>query len=390
MKASDVMSSPAIAVRPDAPLHEVARTLVDRRVSAVPVMEGERLVGIVSEADVLRELPAGDGRQARDVMTSDVATVGPNTPVEDIAALLAERGIRRVPVVQGERVVGIVSRTNLVHALAVRPHREDDAPARAAVRERLGSEPWWRGGEPLRARQPVSGPTYGVRRARERGRTRQGWADTYHSFSFGDFYDPSFIALGPLQAINEKVLLPAGGSTTHGLRDVEVVTYVLDGVLGHENSLDDPAALPRGAVHCLSAGTGVRFSEVNASPAAVRFLQMWFEPERTGLPAAAAYKCYPAAARQGRLLAVASGDGREGSLRLRQDALIYAGLFDGSEKARLDIAAGRGGYVHVARGAISACGHALGPGDGLATPGGTAIVLDHAREAEVLVFDVPV
>ena len=389
MKASDVMTSPAIAVRPDAPLGDVARTLVERRISAVPVMEGERLVGIVSEADVLRELPAGRPRKARDVMTSDVATVGVDTPVEDIAALLAARGIRRVPVVQGERVVGIVSRTNLVQALSVRPRGEHVAPARVAVLERLGNEPWWRGGESLPGHRPPTGPTYGVRRARDRGRSRQGWADTYHTFSFGDFYDPAYVALGPLQAINEKVLLPAGGSTTHGLRDVEVVTYVLDGVLGHENSLDEPAVLPRGAVHCLSAGTGVRFSEVNASPAAVRFLQIWIEPDRTGLPAAAAYQRYAAAARRGRLLPIASADGREGSLRLRQDAVLYAGLLDGAEEARLPIAAGRSGYVHVARGAIRAGGEALAAGDGLATPGGTNLTLDHAREAEVLVFDVP-
>jgi redox-sensitive bicupin YhaK (pirin superfamily) len=116
---------------------------------------------------------------------------------------------------------------------------------------------------------------------------------------------------------------------------------------------------------------------------------MWLEPDRTGLPAAAAHQRYPAAAMHGRLLPIVSGDGREGSLRVRQDALLYLGLFDGSEEARLDIAAGRSGYVHVARGAISACGKALGPGDGLATPGGAAVTLDHAREAEVLVFDLP-
>jgi redox-sensitive bicupin YhaK (pirin superfamily)/predicted transcriptional regulator len=388
MKASDVMSSPAIGVRPDAPLREVARTLVERRVSAVTVMEGERLVGIVSEADVLRELPADEPRQARDVMTKDVATVSADTAAEDVAALLAARGIRRVPVVQGERVVGIVSRTNLVHALAVRPRGEEDAPARVAVLERLGSEPWWRGGESLPAQPRLSGPTYGVRRAGERGRARQGWADAYYSFSFGDFYDPAYVALGPLQAINEKVLLPGGGSTTRGLRDVEVVTYVLAGVLGHENSLDDAAALPKGAVHCLSAGTGVRFSEVNASTAAARFLQIWVEPERTGLPAAVGYERFPAGAKRGRLQPVVTRDGHEGSLRLRQDALIYAGLFDGAESARLDIAPGRNGYVQVARGTITACGEKLGAGDGLAVPAGT-IALESGIDAEVLVLDLP-
>lgn len=385
MKASDVMTSPVIGVRPDAPLHEVARTLVERRVSAVPVLEGERLVGIVSEADVLRELSAGTPREARDAMTKDVATVSVNTAVEDVAALLAARGIRRVPVLQGERVVGIVSRTNLVHALAVRPRGEDDAPARVALLQRLGSEPWWRGD----STQLPRGPTYGVRRAAERGRSRQGWADVYYSFSFGDFYDPAYVALGPLQAINEKVLLPGGGSTTHGVRDVEVVTYVLDGSLGHESSLDAPAVLSRGAVHCLSAGAGVRFSEINASPGAARFLQMWLEPDRTGVPAAAAHECYPAAAKRGRLQPIVTRDGREGSLSIRQDAFIYVGLFDGAESGRLDIATGRSGYVQVARGAITACGEALRAGDGIAVPTG-AITLEEGRDAEVLAFDLPV
>jgi redox-sensitive bicupin YhaK (pirin superfamily) len=322
-------------------------------------------------------------------MTKDVATVDENTAVEDVAALLAVRGIRRVPVVKGDRVVGMVSRTNLVHALAVGPRSEDDAKARVALLERLGSERWWRGGESLRAEPPPRAPTYGVRRAGERGHSRQGWADTYHSFSFGDFYDPAYVAFGPLQAINEKLLLPAGGSTTHGLRDVEVVTYVLDGVLGHENSLDDPVTLPRGTVHCLSAGAGVRFSEVNATTSAARFLQMWLEPDRTGLPAAAAYQCDSADARRGRLQPIVTRDGRDGSLRLRQDALIYAGLFDGAESAELQIAAGRSGYVQVARGTITACGEALAAGDGLAIAAG-AITLEGGRDAEVLVFDVPV
>jgi redox-sensitive bicupin YhaK (pirin superfamily)/predicted transcriptional regulator len=389
MNARDVMTSPVIAVRPGESLREAARTLVERRLSAMPVMEGERLVGIVSEADVLRELPAGGAREVREVMTSDVATVTPDTAVEDVAELLAARRIRRVPVVEGERVVGMVSRTSLVHALAVRPRGEDDAGARIAMLERLGGEAWWRGGDSLDAQAPAAGPTYGVRRAAERGRSRQGWADTYYSFSFGGYYDPAYLAYGPLQAINEKVLLPAGGSTTHGLRDVEVVTYVIDGVLGHENSLDETAALVPGAVHCLSAGAGVRFSEVNASTAAARFLQMWFDPERTGLPAAAACERYPASAKRGRLQPVVTRDGREGSLRIRQDALLYAGLFDGAESARLDIASGRSGYVQVARGALEVCGEALGTGDGFAVRGGTGITLEGGREAEVLVFDLP-
>ncbi|HZS66927.1 MAG TPA: CBS domain-containing protein [Burkholderiales bacterium] len=393
MKASDVMSGPVIAVRPETPLRDIARTLVERRISAVPVMDGERLVGVVSEADVLRPGAATEGHQARDVMTSDVATVAVDTPLEDIAALLAARGIRRVPVVQRGRVVGIVSRANLVRALAVKPivdsaQGEEDAGVRVAWLERLGSEPWWRGGESRRA-EPRPGPTYGVRRASDRGHSRHGWADTYYSFSFGDFYDPAYMSYGPLQAINETVVQPLQGSTTYGVRDVEIITYVIEGMLGHDNSLDDAAAVPAGAVQCLSAGSGVRFCEVNEGRGPARFLQMWVEPNRTGVPPAYANERFPAERKRGRLQPLVTPDGREGSLCLRQDAFLYAGLFDGAETARLQIAAGRLAYVQVARGRIAVWGEELGPGDGLGAPGGAVITLDCACDAEVLVFDLP-
>jgi len=149
------------------------------------------------------------------------------------------------------------------------------------------------------------------------------------------------------------------------------------------------AALPAGAVQCLSAGSGVRFCEVNEGREPARFLQMWLEPDRTGQPAAYAHERFPPAAKRGRLQPLVTPDGREGSLRLRQDAFLYAGLFDGAEAARLELAAGRLGYVQVARGRIAVWGQELGPGDGLAAPGGAVITLDCACDAEVLVFDLP-
>lgn len=391
MKASEVMSSPVIAVRPEAPLREVARTLAERRISAVPVVDRGRLVGIVSEADVLRAAPAG-GRLARDVMTSEVLTVGAETPLEEVAALLAARGIRRVPVVERDRVVGIVSRANLVHALAVKPlaggaRNEDEPAARVALLERLGGEPWWRGGESLRE-APPSGPTYGVRRAADRGHSRQGWAETCYSFSFGDFYDPAYLAFGPLQALNEKVVQPGLGSATYGVRDVEIVTWVIDGELRHESSLDDAHVLSAGGVQALSAGSGARFSEVNPGHRPVRFLQLWLEPDRCGLPAASSHAHIAAGARLGRLQLVVAPGGRDGALPIRQDALLYCGSFDGAQSARLDIGAGRLGYVQVARGSLVACGETLRAGDGLAVPGGSAIALEGASDAEVLVLDL--
>jgi redox-sensitive bicupin YhaK (pirin superfamily) len=294
---------------------------------------------------------------------------------------------------QGSRVVGIVSRANLVHALAVRPlgaaaPGEADAALRVAVLERLGGEPWWRG-ESREAEPGRAVPAFGVRRARDRGHSRHGWAQTYYSFSFGDFHDPAYMGYGPLQAINDTVVQPGRGSTTFGVRDVEIVTYVLDGVLGHENSLDDLASLPGGAVQCLSAGSGMRFSEVNMGEAPARYLQIWLEPDRAGLPAAYGQARFAAAARRGRLQPVVTRDGREGSLRLRQDALLYAGLFDGAEATRLQLGSGRLGYVQVARGQVTVCGEALGPGDGFGAAAGALIALERGRDAEVLVFDLP-
>ena len=437
MKADDIMSSPVISVPPDRSVREVAGLLFEHRISAVPVLEGERLVGLVSEADVLRRRQlGGPARRARDIMTHEVATVAPDTPVEEIAALLEERGIKRVPVVQAGRVVGIVSRSNLVQALAVKalpqaPHPEDDEAIRSQLLASLEGAPWWRGGESnvvvddgvvhywgkidseeeraaaRAAAERIPGVRrvedhrletrerpaqhYGpqIRRASERGQSRQGWIDSYHSFSFGNFYDPAYMGYGPLRAINEKFVQPAKGATTYGLCDVEIITYVLDGALGHDNSLDHSTVLSAGDVQCMSAGSGVRFSETNRDPSEVtHFLQIWIEPDSIGQPATYAHKHFAPQPKQGRLRAIVSSDARDDSLRMRQDAVLYAGLFDGDERAQLDVAPDRLVYVHVARGTITVQGRELAAGDGLAAAGGT-IVLERGRNAEVLVFVLP-
>ena len=437
MKASDIMSSPVIGVRPDAPVREVAGLLFERSISAVPVLEGERLVGLVSEADVLRRRHLGvRAHRARDIMTREVETVAPDTPVEEIAALLEERGIKRVPVVQEGRVVGIVSRSNLVQALAVQAPQEPlgtagDHAIRARLLSSLEGEPAWRRAasnvvvsngvvhywgqvtsEQERAdtrvaaeripgvrrvedhRAPAgerTAPPLGpqIRPAAERGHSKHGWVDSHHSFSFGNFYDPAYTGYGPLHAINDKVVQAGKGSTTYGLRDMEIVSYVLEGSLGHEDSLGNCTTLHAGGVHCLSAGSGVRFSETNPSPTEPsRFLQIWLEPDESGAPASYAHAQFATEAKRGRLQLIASPDARAGSLRLRQDALLYAGLLDGAERAELQVPAARLVYVHVARGAISVQGRDLGPGDGLATRGGR-IALERGRDAEALVFDLP-
>jgi redox-sensitive bicupin YhaK (pirin superfamily)/CBS domain-containing protein len=405
MKASEVMSTPVIGVSPDTTVRDIAGLLSARRISAVPVLEGERLVGLVSEADLLGGRQLGGGaRRARDIMTREVQTVAPDTPVEEIAAVLEERRIKRVPVLQAGRVVGIVSRSNLVQALAVESNvviddgvahywgRSDSDEERAAARaaaERLPGVRRVEDHRPGTPRPPAPLPGPQIRRAQERGHSKHGWVDSYHSFSFGNFYDLAYTGYGPLRALNEKRVQPGKGSSTYGLRDVEIITCILDGALAHDDSLDQSAVLSAGGVQCLSAGSGVRFSESNRSPSEVcHFLQIWIEPAGTGQPAAYAYRHFSPESKRGRLRAIVSPDGRDESLRLRQDAVLYAGLFDGDERARLEVAAERLVYVHVARGTITAQGQALAAGDGLAAAGGT-IVLEHGRDAEVLVFDLP-
>jgi redox-sensitive bicupin YhaK (pirin superfamily)/CBS domain-containing protein len=440
MKASDVMSSPVITVRPDTPVRALAALLAERRISGVPVLEGERLVGIVSEADLLRR-PRGarpPARRARDIMTREVETVAPGTPLAEIAALLEGRGIKRVPVLQQGQLVGIVSRSNLVQALAAQPAAQapaapDDDAIRAALLAELERQPWWRPADanvivtdgvvrywgsldaedqrelaraaalnlpgvqrvedhrfPARAAATAGRePATQIRRAAERGHSKHGLVEVFHSFSFGNYYDPAHTAYGPVRAINEKCVQAGAGSTTYGQRNVEVVTYVLEGAFGHEDSLDNSATVIPGGVQRISAGSGVRRSELNRLESGpTRFLQIWLEPEHEGGIPAHEQKHFAAHEKRGRLRLIASPDGREDSLRIDQDAFLYAGLFDGGERAELNIEPGRRSYVHVARGRTVVNGHPLGEGDALKTGGG-ALAIENGQGAEVLVFDLP-
>jgi redox-sensitive bicupin YhaK (pirin superfamily) len=191
---------------------------------------------------------------------------------------------------------------------------------------------------------------------------------------------------GPLRVINEDRVRPGAGFGTHGHRDMEIITYVLEGALAHKDSMGNASTIVPGDVQRMSAGTGVRHSEFNHDPASVtHFLQIWIEPDRTGSPPSYEQKHFDGAAKRGRLRLVASPDGREGSVSLQQDALLYAGLFDGEESASLKT---RKAYVHVARGRIKVNGQALGAGDALKAQG-EPIVLESGEDAEVLVFDLP-
>jgi quercetin 2,3-dioxygenase len=225
-----------------------------------------------------------------------------------------------------------------------------------------------------------------VRKSEDRGHANHGWLDSYHSFSFADYYDTAHMGYGPLRVINEDRVQPGRGFGTHGHRDMEIISYVLDGELGHEDSMGNGSTIVPGDVQRMSAGSGVRHSEYNHSKSGVtHFLQIWIEPKFTGIKPSYEQKHFTAAEKRGRLRLIASPDGREGSVSMNQDALLYAGLFDGAER-RLD--AGRRGYVHVARGRITVNGQVLGAGDALKT-GDVRLVLENGQAAEVLVFDLP-
>jgi hypothetical protein len=228
-----------------------------------------------------------------------------------------------------------------------------------------------------------------VRKAEERGHANHGWLDSWHSFSFADYHDPAHMGYGPLRVINEDRVQAGSGFGTHGHRDMEIISYVLEGALGHKDSMGNGSSIVPGDVQRMSAGTGVRHSEYNHSQDGVtHFLQIWIEPKFTGIKPSYEQKHFAAAEKRGRLRLIASPDGREGSVSMNQDAFLYAGLFDGAERAGLPLAAGRRGYVHVARGAIEVNGRKLNAGDALKVEGG-AIELKDGQGAEALVFDLP-
>ena len=228
-----------------------------------------------------------------------------------------------------------------------------------------------------------------LRKAEDRGHANHGWLDSYHSFSFADYYDPDHVSYGPLRVINEDRVQAGAGFGTHGHRDMEIISYVLEGALAHEDSMGNGSTIVPGDVQRMSAGSGVRHSEFNHNKSGVtHFLQIWIQPKFTGIKPSYEQKNFSAEEKRGRLRLIASPDGRDGSVSMNQDALLFAGLFDGDETSEQVIAASRRGYVHVARGSVSVNGQTLSAGDALKTGAGT-IRIEGGRAAEVLVFDLP-
>jgi quercetin 2,3-dioxygenase len=230
-----------------------------------------------------------------------------------------------------------------------------------------------------------------VRHADERGIANFGWLDSRHTFSFGHYHDPKHMGFGPLRVINEDRVRGGGGFDTHGHRDMEIISYVLEGALEHKDSIGTGSVIRPGDVQVMSAGTGIRHSEFNHSKTdPVHFLQIWVMPDAQGLKPRYDQKNFPEAEKRGRLRLVGSPDGRDGSIVIHQDAEIYASLLAQGEAVAQVLRPGRRGWVQVVRGAVEVNGQSVSAGDGVAVKDEpTLAITSRADGSEVLVFDLP-
>jgi redox-sensitive bicupin YhaK (pirin superfamily) len=229
-----------------------------------------------------------------------------------------------------------------------------------------------------------------IRRSSERGFADHGWLQSFHSFSFADYFDPQQMEFGPLRVINEDRVQAGAGFGTHGHRDMEIISYVLAGELAHKDSMGNGSTIRPGDVQRMSAGSGVQHSEFNpSSTAPLHFLQIWIQPAERNIEPSYEEKRFTAEEKRGQLRLIVSPDRADASLLIHQDARVYAGLLTGEEQVVFDVARGRRIYLHVARGALTANGAVLAAGDALRITDGAALHLHAARDAEVLVFDLP-
>jgi hypothetical protein len=229
-----------------------------------------------------------------------------------------------------------------------------------------------------------------LRRSGERGHANHGWLDSFHSFSFADYYDPAHMGFGPLRVINEDRVEPGMGFGTHGHRDMEIVSYVLDGELEHKDSMGTGSTIVPGDVQRMSAGKGVLHSEFNPSrERKVHFLQIWIEPAVRGIAPSYEQARVAADAKRGRLAPIAGPAGSGAAVTIHQDARLFATLVDGEERVEHALAPGRRAYVHVARGRVEVNGQTLGAGDAAKLEGEDSIALQRGESAEVLLFDLP-
>jgi redox-sensitive bicupin YhaK (pirin superfamily) len=227
-----------------------------------------------------------------------------------------------------------------------------------------------------------------IRKGEDRGQADHGWLRSYHTFSFADYYDAEHMGFGHLRVINEDRIQPGTGFGTHGHRDMEIISYVLEGELAHKDSMGNGSTIVPGDVQRMSAGKGVLHSEFNHAQDVTHFLQIWIEPNVSGIPPSYEQKHFDAASKRGRLRLVASPDGREGSVTIHQDAYVYAALLDGADRATHKLQPGRRAYLHVARGKLTANGQPLEAGDALKATNTPEIRLEKGEGAEGLLFDL--
>jgi redox-sensitive bicupin YhaK (pirin superfamily) len=228
-----------------------------------------------------------------------------------------------------------------------------------------------------------------LRRAQERGHANHGWLNSYHTFSFGNYYDPEHMGFSKLRVINDDTVVPKGGFGTHGHRDMEIISYVLTGALKHQDSMGNGSVIRPGEVQRMSAGTGVTHSEFNASDSEpVHFLQIWVLPEQEGMTPSYEQKAFAEEEKRGRLRLVGSRNGREGSVTIHQDVDLYATLLGDGDSVSHSLAEGRKGWVQVAQGSVVLNDELLNAGDGVAVEGPATITLSGTSEAEVLLFDM--
>ena len=230
-----------------------------------------------------------------------------------------------------------------------------------------------------------------VRYAAERGTANLGWLDSRHTFSFGQYYDPNHMGFGPLRVINEDRVRPGAGFETHGHRDMEIISYVLEGALEHKDSIGNGSVIRPGDMQVMSAGTGIRHSEFNPSKSEpVHFLQIWVLPDRQGLAPRYDQKTFPETEKRGRLRLIGSPDGRDGSIVIHQDTDIYDALLSSGDAVTNNLKPGHKSWVQVVRGAVEVNGKAADAGDGVAVEDEAVVtVMSLADDSEVLVFDLP-
>jgi len=228
-----------------------------------------------------------------------------------------------------------------------------------------------------------------IRQSQERGYADHGWLKSLHSFSFAAYYDPQHMGWGNLRVINEDWIAVGKGFGTHGHRDMEIITYVLSGSLAHKDSMGNVKAIAPGEVQRMSAGTGVQHSEFNHAPNdTTHLLQIWIEPNVTGITPSYEQKTFADAEKRGRLRLLASNDGAQGSVTIHADARLYAALLDGAETATLPLKPTRKSYVHLVRGELDVNGQKLNPGDAALLADESKLILSGGKDAEVLVFDL--